>query len=329
MRNIAVLLVLVSIVPVFGVSAQVPGYPGMSREFSFAIAPQTGLLFGQAEEIVYPSTTKAPYLSQLLWDLKPLFYYGALFNFSYKKASSPWGFFSDLSFKAGIPGITGKMEDRDWQSVENDELTNFSSHDNQTTEFFWIDASAGMFVPLRSWSQIRLSLAVSYMRFAFSGFDGYAIYAREKQNNSGQYYSINDSPYEYTFNGGVIHYSQDWLIIAPAIAVNAHFLNYFSGGLSVQISPIIFCADEDEHVLTQTTFRDYTRWGLFLEPRGSLTFSPVPRFELSLDLAYRLITGSRGEAYQSPAGTDDFLASGEAGTGLSFMDSVFALKVRF
>jgi outer membrane protease len=328
MRNIAVLLVLVSIVPAFGLYAQAPGYPETPREFSFAIAPQTGLLYGQAEEIVYPSTTKAPYLSQLLWDLKPLFYYGALFNFSYQKTMSPWGFFSDLSFKAGIPGMTGTMEDRDWQSVENDELTNFSSHDNQTAEFLWFDASAGIFVPLRHQSQLRLSIAVSYMHFAFSGFDGYATYARGK-NDSGEYYSIDDSPYEYTFSGSVIHYSQDWLIIAPAISLNARFLNYFSGGLSFQISPLIICADEDEHVLTDTTFRDYTRWGLFLEPRGRLTFSPVPRFELSLDMAYRFITGSRGESYQAPTGTGEFLPSGEAGTGLSFMDSALALKVRF
>jgi outer membrane protease len=166
------------------------------------------------------------------------------------------------------------------------------------------------------------------MHFAFSAFDGYAIYARGK-NNPGEYYSIDDSPEEYPFSGGVIHYSQDWLIIAPAISLNARFLNYFTGGLSFQISPLIFCADEDEHVEREITFRDYTRWGLFLEPRGRLTFSPVPRFELSLDLAYRLITGSRGEAYQAPTGTDEFLPSGEAGTGLSFMDSALALKLRF
>jgi outer membrane protease len=327
MKNITVfagfVIILAGSAPVFGQTAETP------RRFSFAVAPLFGMLYGQSEEIVYPFNTRADYLSQLTWDMKPLFYYGAQLDMTYHNPVREWGTFAALAFRAGIPGETGRMEDRDWQSIENSALTNFSSHINQTTGFFWIEGGAGFCFPALSRYQFRASLNASYMYFAFAGQDGYATYARAKQPDGGTYYSISDSPSSYTFSGNVINYRQHWVIVAPALAASARFLTHFSGELSFKISPLIFCTDEDEHLATQTVFRDYTRWGLFLEPGAKLAFSPIERFELALELAYRFITESRGETYQAPMGTENFTASGEGGTGLSLLDAGLKFKIRF
>ncbi|MDR2484728.1 MAG: omptin family outer membrane protease, partial [Treponema sp.] len=108
-----------------------------------------------------------------------------------------------------------------------------------------------------------------------------------------------------------------------------------SGELGFQISPLVWCSDLDEHLLPLPNapngrqFKDNLRWGLFLEPRGKIAFAPNQRLELSMELAYRLITGSRGEEYSRPKDTGDYVLVGEAGAGFSLLDTGLMLKVHF
>jgi outer membrane protease len=284
------------------------------------------MVYGHAEEIVYSSgSTKNEMLSQLLWDMKPLFYCGALLDFGRTNPMEKWGFFSAVSFKAGIPAKSGKMEDRDWQSTANTALTNYSSHDNETREFFWLEGTAGVSIPVKSLFALRAYAGVSYMRFSFTGWNGSLRYA---SGSGGDFGSIDDAE-EIAIFGRVINYSQDWLLLAPGVSAEFRFLTFFSGELFFQISPLIWCADLDEHLLVMKEFRDYTRWGLFLEPRARLAFNPGERLSLSLDFAYRYITGSRGEVYQRPLTGGAYAHAGEAGTGLSMMDTGFMVKIHF
>jgi outer membrane protease len=299
---------------------------GGKRRYSLGISPQFGMVYGHAEEIVYSSgSTKNEMLSQLLWDMKPLFYCGVLLDFGRTDPMEKWGFFSDLSFKAGIPSRSGKMEDRDWQSTTSSALTNYSSHDNETREFFWLEGMVGVSIPIKSLFALKTYAGVSYMRFSFSGWNGFLRYASGSGGNFG---SVDDAV-EVSVSGKVINYTQDWLLVAPGVSAEFHFLNLFSGELFFQISPLIWCVDLDEHLMVGREFRDYTRWGLFLEPRARLAFNPGERLSLSLDFAYRYITGSRGEVYQRPLAGGEYTQAGEAGAGLSMMDTGFMVKIRF
>ena len=345
MSNITAFTVLVIICVLFaagGAAAQeqeIPAEPeiaweienppntGGNRRYSLGISPQFGMVYGQAAEIVYSDgKTKNELLSQLLWDMKPLFYTGAALDFGRTNPMEKWGFFSGLSFKAGIPARSGKMEDRDWQSSQNTALTNYSAHDNETREFFWLEGTAGVSIPIKSLFALRTYIGVSYMRFSFTGWNGSLRYAT---GSGGQYGSINDAK-EIELFGKVINYTQDWLLIAPGVSAELRFLRLFSGALFFQISPLIWCADLDEHLMRepQMQFNGYTRWGLFLEPRARLAFNPDERLSLSLEFAWRYVAGSRGEAYQRPLSGGEYAPSGEAGTGLSMTDTGFMAKIR-
>lgn len=301
--------------------------PARDRRYSLGISSLFGMVYGSAEEIVYPTgSTKGEFLSQLLWDMKPLFYCGALLDFSPIDPMEKWSFYSALSFKAGIPAKTGKMEDRDWQSVENSALTNYSVHDNESREAFWLEGAFGVSFPIKSRFLFSLSANVSYMHFSFTGWGGSFQYAAE--TSAGHFSPIGEAQKGSFSSGKVINYTQDWLIVAPGLSLNARFLSYFSAELFFQISPLIWCADLDQHLLTGDQFRDYTRWGLFLEPKGRLVFIPNQRLSLSLDLAYRYITGSRGEVYVQPSGSGKYIPAGAAGTGLSLLDTGILCKIR-
>jgi len=326
MRNITAFAVLVIMIwcvqPAFTQEEQTASY-------AVSICPQFGFLYGQAEEIVYPSSEfKAELLSQLLWDIKPVFYYGLAMDFSRARPMDKWGFFSNFSLKSGIPGNSGNMEDRDWLSTQNTALTHYSIHDNITNNLLLLDLSAGVSFPITRSLLMKTYLSVSYMYFSFYGENGYGTYAREiGVHNSGIYASINDNPRKIPFDGKVINYTQDWFIVASGVSLGYYFNTRFYAELVFQISPLVFCDDFDEHLVTGDKFRDYMLGGVFLEPGFHFSWFASKRLELSLGLSWRYIGGTSGETYIKRSYTDSYVKEGTAGAGLSVIDTGLSLKV--
>ncbi|MDR0302850.1 MAG: omptin family outer membrane protease [Treponema sp.] len=322
MKNITVLAVLVIILNAYSYAGE------NEKTYCFLLDPQFGFVYGQAMEYVYPlpGQTKNELLSELLWDMKPIFYFGVQAQFSRIDLMSKPGFFSSLSFKAGIPAESGVMEDRDWRSTENDSLTDFSSHTNRTSEFFWLDAAVGASIPIKSLLYIKPFIGGSWMRFVFIGRDGYGTYARSK--GFGTFYPIDDNPIEKSYKGQkVIRYEQDWLLLAAGLSAGTEIFSPFSFELSFQISPFTYCAATDNHFTTKTVYRDFTGWGLFLEPSLDISFS-AGALEFSLKFTYRHIGKTKGESYSNMNDTWFFLEPNEGGAGLSVLDSRFLFSIR-
>jgi outer membrane protease len=330
MKNIAVLSVLVIILSVnsYAVESEGTSAEGTSaeRDYCFSFGPQFGFVFGQALEIVYPlpGKTKNDLYSELIWDMKPVFYYGIQAQYSRSDMMKEPGGFSSLSLKAGIPADSGVMEDRDWQSIENSDLTNFSRHTNKTNMFLQLDAAFGASFPFNK-NLIKLFIGGSWMRFAFTGRDGFGVYAREK--NYGIYYPIDDNPYKYDYSGDtVITYQQDWLLLAMGFSAGTN-LYPFSFNVSFQISPLTYCAAIDNHIKRNTVYRDFTGLGLFVEPSFNMSFA-VRQVELSLGLNYRHIGKTKGKSYINASNAGFNLDSHKIGAGLSMFDSRFLASIR-
>ena len=315
MKNITSLAVLVIIILTLSLSYTAHCQEEESgRNYGFSFGTQFGFIHGNALEYVYsqPGQTASEIFSELTWEVKPVFYYGFHLDFSRIDMMSGPGFFASLSFKAGVPADTGVMKDRDWMSKENADLTHFSSHTNKTREFLSVDTAVGASIPVRTYFYLKPFLSGSWTRFSFAARDGYYKYPDE----------------EGKFYGEVIRYKQDWLLIAAGFSIGTNILSPFSFGVSFQISPFTYCAATDEHLdeSKRMTYNDYTAWGLFIEPKGSFSFS-IERIELSLEFAYRYIGRTRGESYRK--GNDGkYIPNGEAGAGLSFIDTRLLVKLR-
>jgi outer membrane protease len=318
MRNITVFTVLV-------IMLGCAPFAAAQDENSYAISSWTsfGTFLGHTEEIVYPpSGYKAKFLSQLLWDIKPVFYYGLSLDFSRARQKEKWGFFATLSLKNGIPGKSGKIEDRDWQSKESGALTDYSVHDNFTNELFIFDASAGLSFPF-SQNQFLLKtyVGMTYMRFSFTAQYGHGTYSMDEQ------------PYDWPFAEWekVINYPQTWLTVAPGIALGYYFDRFYAE-LFFNISPLVSCADVDEHLTTRPpkVFKDYMRGGIFIEPGGHFSFIAGRQLEFSLDFSWRYMSGARGATWiGDPIGTAIFEQHGEAGARLSLFNIGLCMKIRF
>jgi outer membrane protease len=319
MKNIAVLSVLVIILSVNSyadeseeTSAEVPS---AERNYCFSLGPQFGFVFGQALEIVYPlpGDTKNDLYSELIWDMKPVFYYGVQAEFSRADPMKAPGFFSSVSFKAGIPADSGVMEDRDWLWPANSDLTRFSSHTNKTDVFILLDAAFGASFPNNN-NLFKLFIGGSWMRFSFTGRNGYGIY--------------NDcTPKEQDFSGDtVISYRQDWLLLSIGFSAGTNLYPFYFN-VSFQISPLTYCAAIDNHKKRDTIFRDFTGLGLFVEPSFNMSFAVKP-VEISLGLNYRHIGKTKGESYINVNNAAFNLDSHKVGAGLSMLDSRFLVSIR-
>lgn len=93
------LFLLIFVILSFSVWAQSTDVNG--HKFSFGAS--IGLLAGEGEEIVYRDESSDDKLSQLLWEIKPLFYTGVDVNYNWHKPENRVGFFTGGSFKYGFP----------------------------------------------------------------------------------------------------------------------------------------------------------------------------------------------------------------------------------
>jgi outer membrane protease len=303
---------------------------GAGFPYGLSLSSSLGLLAGYGEEIVYKYPGRETHMSQLLWDIKPLVYYGAALDFSRKTPPERLAFFSGLSLKFGFPGKTGIMEDRDWLTAD-DQLSNYSQSDNYTNQALLLDFSLGLSFPLRSFGFLKAYWALSWMNFQWTGRDGYLQYP--KGPNGNYLYGevpLDDSVEKDPQYGVSIMYSQNWLLVSPGLALSVPLLNWLALDVSFLISPLVFCVARDDHVLNKAEYEDRVTGGLYLEPRGDLMFFFRERCELSLYVSYRFIRGDRGESWgRTGTGDGQFYPIGKAsGAAWYAVDSGLSFKVR-
>ncbi|GHU73449.1 hypothetical protein FACS189450_13260 [Spirochaetia bacterium] len=303
--------------------------------YTFSVSPLAGVLIGQGEEIVYLNETDETYLSQLLWDLKPLVYFGSVLDFSLINPREGPGFFASLSMKFGLPMMTGIMEDRDWITHPDwnpdGDLTNYSASNVSGDGAFMFDILSGASFPIRSAATGKAYLGLSYMRFKWTGQDGYYHYG--VSHNSGDYYEpVKDSDPFFSLTGPVIAYSQEWLLVFAGLSASVYVIPKTTLTLSFQGSPFLWYTGLDNHLLTKAQYRDQITLGLYLEPGGSIVFSPTEKFSLGFNISWRYIKGNHGEDKVKQTGTGDYdytLLGNIAGAGYQALDLSFSAAIRF
>jgi outer membrane protease len=326
MKNIYGFTVLVSI---FFCSPSAP--LRAESAYSFSLSSSFGIIYGHSKELVYKYAGKDTLRSELIWDLKPLFYTGAAMDFSRTNPWERWGFFAAASLKYGFPSRTGVIVDWDWNDKDYDYLTHYSRHDAYSQGALLSDASLGFSFPFLEVLALKTGIGFSYMYFSWLAQDGFTQYAKTRIDTSGNYYHPwNPEIPKIPVSGPGIIYSQHWFIFSPVLALGLRLSPRFSLDIYASATPFVFCAAVDDHPARKLRFQDYLSWGLFLEEGIGLVFTPAERFELRLDWGFRHIGGSRGETYQKPTGegSSSFSLSGEAGAGLYMRDVEISAKIR-
>lgn len=292
----------------------------IDNEHTFVLGTSFGLLHGQSEKIVFIDKNSDDKLSQLLWDLKPLMYAGVDLHYNWQSPAESWGLFADAALKAGLPDKTGVMEDRDWLSQSYpDFLTHYSVHDNRTNEAILIDINVGASFTIFENFLLKPFISYGYMKYSWVANGGSLLYPSVDGDHRYLYSSIE-----------VITYDQTWNTISAGISFSGAFNRYFTSDVTLKVSPFIWCNATDDHILRKLVITEKLKGGFFIEPSFALNFTPKDWFSLGISVAYKNISGTRGDgAYDFSDGeTADLTATGQLGVGYSAFDLGITAKFK-
>jgi outer membrane protease len=281
-----------------------------------------GILWGQAEEIVYKNADTDTKLSQLLWDLKPLIYAGLDLEFGPKK---PWiksGFFAEAALKYGLPLRTGSIVDKDWLAPNDSSyLTNYSKHDAylEKNGSLFLDISAGFSWALPWPIYLRAFADFSYIRISWNSRDGYLQYPNYPNPNY-NHDPWNENLPKIPISGPAIDYQQNWLLLSPGVSAGFQGSDYFSIIIYALVTPLVRAVNIDEHLQAAKTIRyeDYLYGGLAIKYGTEISFFPFKKWEFLLAADLQRINGSRGSTYEK-ASTSAYYSEHVNGGGGGFM----------
>lgn len=264
----------------------------------FSLSPFTEIVYGESFEYVYKSDK---ILSELIWDMKPLYFLGLEAGLEWKKGLS---LNAEASF--GLPMVTGHMEDSDWRFLDfniDAGKTDFSRHLAELEYATVLEVRGGW--NFSSTNQGRgvvsftPSIGYRYYSWKWKGQDGYV------QQSYPSYYEWEESQTKVPAYGVGISYEQKFYI--PTIGVSSSFApnNKLKMELGITFSPLVYSYNIDRHF--QPTigydYRESTIWteyhdiltdGIFFEPSISVIWSVSKTAHLFLNARKTQISSLRG-----------------------------------
>jgi outer membrane protease len=244
---------------------------------AIAFGLTTGVISGQAEEIVYRNPRYSDKLSQLLWDIDALPYAGFSLDAAAAPTAGPWTIHAHAAIKFAAPMKTGNMEDRDWKYTPG-KLSEYSIHQNNTQSATLGAASAGVAWTITPAIALRAALAYKYIDYAFTATGG--TYS----------YRAPSPPIET-----VVAYSQTWHILTPALSLIAHAGPRLAAEATLKITPLVWCTAVDKHLLTDATYTDAMTGLIYISPSAAVSYTPIPPITITATASYTSITGARGD----------------------------------
>lgn len=156
------------------------------------VEPLCGFRYGMLGEYVYYDANTKDKLSELQWDVKPLFYVGG-------KISGGWkGLCLSATVKGMIPSQCGELRDSDWLQDAGYKTGNRSIKTNYSVSENHLDSGISFSMDLKakfypsSWFAISPVIGFSMDYFKFSGKNGTAYYGKPLSGSNYSYYSSDD-----------------------------------------------------------------------------------------------------------------------------------------
>lgn len=276
----------------------------------FSLAPFTEIAYGQSFEHVYYSDK---ILSELIWDMKPLYLVGLEALLEWKK-----GFFLDTEASFGIPTFTGLMEDSDWYNLSlnlDTGKTHFSRHNAKLTYATILSINTGwsFFPRINNFPDFSItpSLGFKYFSWKWNAQDGYVQHNSEIIN--GTYPEWQESQSKNSIAGVGISYEQIFYIPTLGISGSYSPIPTIETNLGITFSPLVYSHNTDCHFIPSSNFdfrnakiwdeyHDILSGGLFFEPEISVIWSFSHNIRVLFIARKTIISRLRGSTSSLKAG---------------------------
>jgi hypothetical protein len=224
-------------------------FPVFAGDWNLSAEPLFGVRYGTLGEYVYTPDTNGDYakLSELDWDMKPLWYYGGKISFG-------WRGVSISGYAEGfIPAGAGSMYDSDWQNItinsDADTKTNYSISENTLISSYKLGADASYTFYLDKYVSVQAIAAVDYMYTNMEARNGYGWYADKDTLDSSVGYSYDSSNAVYYPSGNLlgIDYTREDMLTWIGITSIITPVRQFTVTLSFFVSPYTYIQSTDHH----------------------------------------------------------------------------------
>ena len=253
--------------------------------YALSVSTTAGLWVGQSEEIVYQDTNSNEYISQLIWDMKPLAKIGLTLELGPDNNIMRKGVFFIVNAQFAMPNTSGIMLDRDWDPEYWDfpgQLTNRSEHTNRTRSAFLAELRSGWNFPVKSKMSFRPYLNFAYQYFSFSGQDGYREYKAENNWEHIEMY------------GEVITFTQIFYMLSAGCSFYYPIHEKIGIEAFAQAGYVILYGDEDNHLERGLQFIDFATRGLELQGGVQAKILPFNRIGFDIGASYKNVSNVRG-----------------------------------
>lgn len=312
------------------------GISASAGDWHFSAEPLFGIRYGTLGEYVYEPDTNGDYqkLSELIWDIKPSWYYGG-------KVSFGWRGISISGYASGfVAGRTGSMYDSDWQNIQinsdADTKTNYSISENTLTSSYKLGADASYTFYLDKYVSVQAIAAIDYMYTTMEARNGYGWYADKKTlikngiTATTGYAYTNDNAVYYPSGMllGIDYTRQDmltWIGITNIITP----VKQFTGTLSFFVSPYTYIQSLDHHyggyyyIDIMSGFCSAYR----IETSGAYNFTKNLAMQLSVSWLFSNVI--RGDDYASTSESGPWTEESDIRSGADLNYCEISLSVRY
>ncbi len=256
--TLVVLLCLISIGSVCAVQAHDGALLEDGKPIGFTIEPSFGYLAGKATEIVYYKSTE-DYLSELIWDLKNIFYTGGSVSLN---ISNRFYFNSELWF--AVNAGDGFMDDFDWIYYDdNGDPTDYArNNDHERTGW-------------TNWSNSSVEVVDSILFDINLTFD----FLKQKTSKLSAIAGLKFTRWEWTDivldslypaswpppDDGVNGIDYKLLMVIPYFGVGGGYRGRrFIADGRITYSPFLYAYDHDHHILNYVQYEDFLFFGQYI-----------------------------------------------------------------
>ncbi|MFQ3546904.1 MAG: omptin family outer membrane protease [Termitinemataceae bacterium] len=262
---------------------------------TLSVDTMAGLSWGRARELVFQYTGSPELMSELIWPLEGLAFWGSRLTLTYGKIANS-GFYSHFSVRFGLTQQTGTMTDKDWMGSNGDGtyfLTHFSAHNAISEHSQWLDIALGYGLPLTETLVLRTSVEAAIMNLHWTARDGYTQYGPNGSNTTDFTSWSPTFPKEPIYGTG-IGYWQSWVSVAPALDLLWVPTSPFTirGGAAIFV--LNACSDQDDHYLRLLQFTETMSGGFGFDLRCSIVYRFRRDLALGFETLWRSIIGLRG-----------------------------------
>ena len=317
-KTIITKLLILSAVSIFSAVSVFAG------AWHFSAEPLFGFRYGTLGEYVYTPDTNGAYakLSELDWEMKPLWYYGGKISFG-------WQGISVSGYAEGfIPAGTGSMYDSDWINL-TDVKNDYSVSENHLNGTYSAGLLLGYEFTINRYLSIKPFLGYDYQDIYFSGQNGVGWYG-DSQNISWD----NEKAKHIDFTGyTLITYHSCEHITWTGFSILSSPVKFFSFSAAFSVSPYTYIEALDYHCYKRSNyFLDImSSWFSVYKLETSAAYHFAQNFSLNLAVSWLFSSIIYGSDYQASSSSGPWTKALniQGATSLNYCEASLALRYSF